>query len=821
MMKRMSRRLLSALLAGVLTLSLMGGAAAAAGPEAPVSLDGQSAPTYDYSDANQLPMTGYFSKTLTYEDAAGGQASREVYIYLSENASCRPYFYVIALPDGADPTQFLTENGWFDLAERTGECLFVLAGGAEGWGAPEEELPFLTRAMSWLNTPTADAPDPAYPEKNVNYWSAFGEWYFIGYGEGCAPLEAWAAQNPIFVIAQAYLDGQSAGSAYLDAVGAQEYPVGTNGYDISQDVRDRLTARGEGMILRGQVPVPTLFAGYDSGDYSIQYWQKANYCVEAGTADAVYGTVYAQSEDSSPWQTQYAGPISQVAVAGDSLTPQQVYEFLTYYTRYDNTSAYGNALMRRVDYSDVIVACHQSPDRYAEQTIQTPDGQTGTMICTVVEINGELREILFYLPDSAAQLQPNGAPIITVWAGGSQTNIIFFDSTCWWETANQNGVALIFANEAYNTSVAVSPKDVDACYQTMMSLLRAWEAAGKFEFDFTRVYSTGQSMGSMESQQFAQETPHYYAAVASTSFYENYADAQSGDPIPTYLVNGEGNGTDDTGTPFDDRWNRTDLWAQYFLTVNGFQYQAPVYDANGEMTQLGVPVSQPTESVSGPYDRFETYTWSNEAGIPIMQYTNSLYRPHNCLTSETPMLWDFLEHYSRDENGVRYYSASAFQEDDAVVIFEAPASDTWYDGALCYVGARGLRAGVTAFEASQPLTQDTMVQMLYHLAGSPQGGAAAWAEANDIAGGESDAAVTRGEAVEALYRLAVWAGYDVSVSGDLSAFSDADGADASMAWAVGSGLISGVGGGLLAPQDGATCGQFAVMITQFCQRIAQ
>ena len=90
MMKRMSRRLLSALLAGVLTLSLMGGAAAAAGPEAPVSLDGQSAPTYDYSDANQLPMTGYFSKTLTYEDAAGGQASREVYIYLSENASCRP-----------------------------------------------------------------------------------------------------------------------------------------------------------------------------------------------------------------------------------------------------------------------------------------------------------------------------------------------------------------------------------------------------------------------------------------------------------------------------------------------------------------------------------------------------------------------------------------------------------------------------------------------------------------------------------------------------------------------------------------------------------
>ena len=41
----------------------------------PISLDGVPAPAFDYSDANQLPMTGYFSKTLTYEDAAGGQAS--------------------------------------------------------------------------------------------------------------------------------------------------------------------------------------------------------------------------------------------------------------------------------------------------------------------------------------------------------------------------------------------------------------------------------------------------------------------------------------------------------------------------------------------------------------------------------------------------------------------------------------------------------------------------------------------------------------------------------------------------------------------------
>lgn len=111
----------------------------------------------------------------------------------------------------------------------------------------------------------------------------------------------------------------------------------------------------------------------------------------------------------------------------------------------------------------------------------------------------------------------------------------------------------------------------------MLDLLEGWNDSGKFQFDLSRIYSTGQSMGSMESQQFAQETPDYYAAVASTSFYQDYPDAHSDKPIPTYLINGEGNGKDDTGTPYDDRWNRTDDWAQYFLRVNGFVYTPAVY----------------------------------------------------------------------------------------------------------------------------------------------------------------------------------------------------------------------------------------------------
>ena len=48
-------------------------------------------------------------------------------------------------------------------------------------------------------------------------------------------------------------------------------------------------------------------------------------------------------------------------------------------------------------------------------------------------------------------------------------------------------------------------------------------------------------------------------------------------------------------------------------------------------------------------------------------------RVHNCYPAEMPLLWNFMKHYSytTDENGyvtARYYSESAFAEDDLVEI---------------------------------------------------------------------------------------------------------------------------------------------------------
>ncbi len=58
----------------------------------------------------------------------------------------------------------------------------------------------------------------------------------------------------------------------------------------------------------------------------------------------------------------------------------------------------------------------------------------------------------------------------------------------------------------------------------------------------------------------------------------------------------------------------------------------------------------------------------------------------------------------------------------------------------------------------------------------------------------------------------------------MSAFYDAgevhDWADAAMRWAVGVGLIEGVGGGRVSPQGPATRAQVAALLQRFCEKVA-
>jgi poly(3-hydroxybutyrate) depolymerase len=215
----------------------------------------------------------------------------------------------------------------------------------------------------------------------------------------------------------------------------------------------------------------------------------------------------------------------------------------------------------------------------------------------------------------------------------------------------------VICEQYSNTSVSVSHRDSNVFYRQLRDTITA-----RYDVDTTRFYSTGQSAGSAVTQNFAIAFPEYFAAVASTSFttapnssgtvtIDGVAYPASGRMIPNYQIYGYGDLAFLEGTLWDDTQNSLDSWAQYHLQVNGLTL---------------ADVDTVTGRRNGFHDRFQTWTWKDRhTGAPVLRLTKNLYRSHNTTAEESPLLWDFLQHYSHetaaDGTVTRYYSPSAFR----------------------------------------------------------------------------------------------------------------------------------------------------------------
>ncbi len=647
-----------------------------AAADAAADLDEVTELAKDFSQAAQLPLTGYFTKTVA--------ENRTVKVYISPEASVRTYFTIVAVPDGVDTKAFLEEQGWFALADEKGEALYVLEPGEDGWGTPEEEAEYLDAAIGFVRG-GANA-------NGVTVFTCFGEFYLAGYGKGAAALELWAAKNPVLVISQAFIDGESAGNIALATVASEPYGGRSANGDISDVLEETIEKVGiAGEIAPKDVPVPTLLIGFTGSE---EYWQTANDCQEAGT-DA---GVYFQSLESDAYATDYANGrladagaehgLSQVEIAEQSGNAAQIYAWLAAWTRYDNTFNYSNALAERLDYTAARVAAQQQAK--AGEVLETlADGTEvwgvsdvvidghGTVQVGVIAFsdnNGDgkadPREYLLFLPEGH---EGEKLPILMIYPGNSQTDSIFMDSTLWWQLAEDNGIALVFICETYSANAcSVSHADSDIFYHALINILHE-KIDGKYaELDFSRIYGSGQSAGSMATQGFAITNPEFFAAVGSTSA----APLPKGDPhynatspmrlvgeparksIPTMMVTGQMD-VSDLARGFDS----VDLagWGRYMLRVNRIL---------GDFTAENADI---VESYDSRHPAVYSYCYTVDGvDVPVVRWAQCLLRPHNCYPSDMVMLWDFVSHFSfavdEDGNVTRCYSPSAFVQDDAIVI---------------------------------------------------------------------------------------------------------------------------------------------------------
>lgn len=149
----------------------------------------------------------------------------------------------------------------------------------------------------------------------------------------------------------------------------------------------------------------------------------------------------------------------------------------------------------------------------------------------------------------------------------------------------------------------------------------------------------------------------------------------------------------------------------------------------------------------------------------------------------------------------------------------------------------------TKFLPNEAMDRAMLVTVLYNIEGRPTvstmssfkdvkssayyADPVAWAAKNGIVSGYEDNTfrptqkITRQEMAIMLYNYAKYKGMNLTAKGDLTQFKDnskvASFAGTQMTWAVGSGIIGGIGNGLLDPRGEATRAQGTVMLKKFLE----
>ncbi|MDD6211927.1 MAG: hypothetical protein PUB22_02075 [Clostridiales bacterium] len=662
---------------------------------------------------NENYVSGYFTYTL--------ESGRTIKYYSADHTPLRAYMTVIAVPNGVkDVYKFLEEEGWIEQCDKYGEQLFVLEPENGKWGTPEEEAQYLEDCLgeSVSNDNFGTRPKKSgglvtsgkFTATNGYSCSVFSVHacnYYVGYGEGCKPLESWTSYNPLYVAGQAFIGGKSVGAKALKQNAKRTYDGINNGSfhpgftdDIFMPTLKKLYREGAvptgTKIVNKDIAVPTLFAGYEELNPSVIYWKTVNDCIPMKSK----GNTYYQSLYSNSWQTQFTNQevrnwgtyhgISKVRVEKSTkkMDAENIRDFLADFTRYTTQFAYGNTLGIRLDYYATAVEAKKQAEGLeplSSYTYTNLAGEEATVdlvglkstkvkadYCKVggklyvmeTVVDGALRENIVYLPDSAKKIFRNKeVPVVVVNPGSGQQMGTFIDASQWWAVANDEGCAVIILGQGSGNENTI---------RSNLSVLKGAIAKDSgLQFDMSRVYASGHSAGCNKIQTLTHTTESFYfAAVGATSFPNSLFTAN--DVMPSFLAAGQADISEGAPNPLmrdvvKEPWKKDAdsacyNWINGCMTMNG---QTLDFEDNNHESFLDSCLSYNEKG------RFQTYTWGNEDDIPLVSFTRTLAREHNCIPAEFRLAWDFMEHYSVEEDGSRYYSESAITKNDLVTIKEA------------------------------------------------------------------------------------------------------------------------------------------------------
>lgn len=217
------------------------------------------------------------------------------------------------------------------------------------------------------------------------------------------------------------------------------------------------------------------------------------------------------------------------------------------------------------------------------------------------------------------------------------------------------------------------------------------------------------------------------------------------------------------------------------------------------------------------------------------------------LTKETETSYTFKMPESK-VTVTAIFTETVVEPEPVVLPFDDISQSAWYYGAVEYVYLNHMMQGTAGrlFSPDAEMSRAMIATVLYRLENTPAPtkdasfndvetnkwytDAIRWAAENNVINGYGNNrfgpmdSVTREQLAVILYNYTASKGISVEAVGDLSTFSDAeatsDWAEEAISWAVGVGLLSGKGNGILDPSGTATRAEVAQMLMNYLTKAA-
>ena len=583
----------------LLALCLTVGLALPAAAETPVtpisSLDLEN-PVINWADPLNSLMFGMFSDEVAMADGS----TRTLYQYIPTTWRYGQPEVAVAVPSGSDPIAFFEETGWKDAAENGPFAVILMT--ADDWTDQDE---YVTACYAYMN-------------KRANVHTLKVAFYMVGYGDAANQVVEFAVTN----------------NDTLAGVAA----FGVDGFDNSLLELGRTTDTAVAGVKKADMPTP-IWLGVEEktaeAEELIAYWKEV-----AKVSDQQFSNAYADevyffpSYLSNTFEKVYQNIASVYVTEGleDVYTP----EF--------TNNLYFNFLSRvRRVYSETL-----RPLSYYATTEELGFEHYEFMLHDDAKNADVGREYWVYEP---SKIPEEGAPVVFVAPGGSDSGEEFITITDWYKCAEERGFVLVQlmgsrGNDKFKASTTWVPSDIEYFKQVRAEVL------SNYNIDESRIYLTGHSMGCLLTHYVSYVNPELIAAACGNDALPTYAemmkslDAYNLTPNFTVTVPFMLNtGTEDQNfKPVEGKENDYAQLGQYFEEWR---------------TRYGL---SDTEYNFENGKNFGT-EYHNSQGIPLVKLQWNTGKVH-CMDADDPYaIYDFLCNFSRDENNTSYYMGVEIQLD--------------------------------------------------------------------------------------------------------------------------------------------------------------